>query len=133
MARRLYARIRPVPWPDANLLARWLLNSRCVPVPPIPHEGPERVPKIMQRRALLLPHLRRDPTFAITSSAWDTFRSWEWRPDRRAGYLGDSDWDQRWAPEAPNDGGGDSGGDGGDDADDDDNGRQPLMRHGVLM
>jgi hypothetical protein len=50
----------------------------------------------------------------------------------RARYLGDSDWDQRWAPEAPNDGSGDDGdgGDGGghdgdfDDADDD-NGRQP--------
>jgi hypothetical protein len=87
----------------------------------------------MRRRALLPPHLRRDPAFAITSSAWDTFGSWEWRADSRAGY-----WDQRWAPEAPNDGGGDGGGgdddgrddgDGGDggidDANDDDNGRQP--------
>jgi hypothetical protein len=97
----------------------------------------------MRRRTLLLPHLRRDPAFAITSSVWDTFGSWEWQADRRAGYLGDSNWDQRWALEAPNDGGWDGGGgndgggddrDGGDggghdrgldDADDDDNGRQP--------
>jgi hypothetical protein len=75
MARRLYAHNRPVPWPDANLPAKWLLNKRCVPVPPIPREGPERVPEIMRRRALLPPHLRRDPAFAITSSVWDTFGS----------------------------------------------------------
>jgi hypothetical protein len=64
------------------------------------------------------------------SSAWDTFGSWEWRAARRAGYLGNSDWDQRWAPEAPNnDGGGDGDDSGGHDGDfddvNDDNGRQP--------
>jgi hypothetical protein len=71
----------------------------------------------MRRRALLPPHLRRDSAFAIMSSAWDTFGSKEWRAERRAGYLGDSDWDQRWASEAPND---DDGGDerGGGDGDD---------------
>jgi hypothetical protein len=110
-------------------------------VPPIQSEGSERVPEIMQRRALLPPHLRHDPAFAITSSAWDTFGSWEWRAEWRAGYLGDSHGDQRWTPEAPNDnsdgdgGGGDDGDDGGghdgdvDDEDihdgNDDNGRQP--------
>jgi hypothetical protein len=72
MARSLYARNRTVPWPDANLPARWLLNSRRVPVPPILREGPERVPEIMWQRALLPPHLWRDPAFASMSSAWDT-------------------------------------------------------------
>jgi hypothetical protein len=141
MAWSMYARNMPVPWPDANLPERWLLDSRHVPVPPIPRKVPERVPEIMRWRALLPPHLRRDPVFAITSSAWDMFGSWECQEDRRAGYLGDNDWDQRWAPEAPNnDGGGDDGGGGDGDAggghngdvDDgdfhdgnDDNGRQP--------
>jgi hypothetical protein len=36
-------------------------------------------------------HLRHNPDFAITSPNWDTFAVWEWRPDRRAGYLGDAD------------------------------------------
>jgi hypothetical protein len=29
---------------------------------------------------------------------WETFAAWEWRPDLRIGYLGDADWDQKWAP-----------------------------------
>jgi hypothetical protein len=43
-------------------------------------------------------HLRRDPTFAIESTNWDTFSQWEVRPDRTAGYLGDVDWDRSWEP-----------------------------------
>jgi hypothetical protein len=43
-------------------------------------------------------HLRRDPAFAIESTNWDTFSRWEVRPDRRAGYLGDIDWDRSWEP-----------------------------------
>jgi hypothetical protein len=31
---------------------------------------------------------------------WDTFVAWEWRPDRRTGYLGDADWDQSWVSTA---------------------------------
>jgi hypothetical protein len=123
MARSLYTRNRSVPWPDANLPARWLLNSRRVSVLLIPREGPERVPEIMRQRVLLPPHLRRDPAFAITSLAWDTFGSWEWRADRRTGFLGNSDWDQRWALKAPIDDGG--GHDGDVDDGNDDNGRQP--------
>jgi hypothetical protein len=36
-------------------------------------------------------HLQRDPTFDIGSLNWDTFSRWEVCPDRRAGYLGDTD------------------------------------------
>jgi hypothetical protein len=49
MARRLYAHNRAMPWPDANLPARWHLNSRRVSVPPVPREGPERFLEIMRR------------------------------------------------------------------------------------
>jgi hypothetical protein len=44
--------------------------------------------------------LRRDPAFVIASPKWDTFSAWEWRPERRASYLGDVDWDRQLAPEA---------------------------------
>jgi hypothetical protein len=43
-------------------------------------------------------HLRRDLAFAIESTNWDMFSRWEVRPDRRAGYLGDVDWDRSWEP-----------------------------------
>jgi hypothetical protein len=43
-------------------------------------------------------HLRRDPAFDIESTNWDMFSRWEVRPDRRAGYLGDVDWDRNWEP-----------------------------------
>jgi hypothetical protein len=38
-------------------------------------------------------HLRRDLAFDPVSLNWDTFSRWELRPHRRAGYLGDADWD----------------------------------------
>jgi hypothetical protein len=91
LARRLYARGNPVPWPDVNLPARWHLNSQRVPVPPVPRNGLERVREIHRRRGLLPMHLRHDPAFDIGSPNWDTFSRWELRPDRRAGYLGDAD------------------------------------------
>jgi hypothetical protein len=94
MARRLYTHNRIVPWPDVNLPGRWHLNSRRVPVPPVPRRGQEQVLKIRRRRALLPPTLRRDPAFAIESSAWDTFGRWEWNTEQRADYLGDTDWDR---------------------------------------
>jgi hypothetical protein len=56
LAQRLYARGQP----DVNLPARWHLNSRHVPVQPIPREGSEHVQEIRLRRALLPPHIRRD-------------------------------------------------------------------------
>jgi hypothetical protein len=37
--------------------------------------------------------------FAIESGAWDTFACWEWNAERRAGYLGDTDWDCAGVPE----------------------------------
>jgi hypothetical protein len=102
-ARRLYTPGEPVPWPDVNLPARWHLNSRRGLVPPVPREGPERVKEIHMLRALLPMDLRRDPAFAIASPKWDTFSAWEWRPEQRASYLGDVDWDRQWAPEASSD------------------------------
>jgi hypothetical protein len=48
-------------------------------------------------------HLRCDLDFAIASPDWDTFSAWEWCPERRAGYLGDADWDREWALEASSD------------------------------
>jgi hypothetical protein len=87
-----------VPWSDVSLPARWHLNSHRVPVPPVPRGGPERRREIRQRRALLPMHLWRDPAFAIESTNWDTFSHWEMCPDRRAGYLGDVDWDRSWEP-----------------------------------
>jgi hypothetical protein len=44
--------------------------------------------------------LRRDPYFTIVFPNWDTFSQWEWRPDRRASYLGDANWDRNWTPAA---------------------------------
>jgi hypothetical protein len=81
-----------------NLPVRWHLNSRCVLVPLVPRDGPERQPEIHRRRALLPMHLRRDPPFDIESLNWDKFFRWEVRPDWRAGYLGDVDWDRNWEP-----------------------------------
>jgi hypothetical protein len=36
MARRLYTDNETMLWPDVNLPGRWHLNSRSVPVPPVP-------------------------------------------------------------------------------------------------
>jgi hypothetical protein len=47
--------------------------------------------------------MRRDSAFDIMSPNWDTFSRWEYRPERRVGYLGDADWDRDWAPVAPSD------------------------------
>jgi hypothetical protein len=52
--------------------------------------------------------MRRDLVFAIASPKWDTFASpnrdtfasWEWNAERHASYLGDSNWDRLWVPEA---------------------------------
>jgi hypothetical protein len=51
LARRLYADGAPVPWPDINLLALWHLNSRRVPMPPVPREelGARRVLDVYAR------------------------------------------------------------------------------------
>jgi hypothetical protein len=65
----------------------------------MPREGQERVLEVHRRRALLPPALWRDPAFVIGSGAWDTFARWEWNTERRAGYLGDTDWDRAWVPE----------------------------------
>jgi hypothetical protein len=60
LPRQLYADGEPVPWPDVNLPVQWHLNSRRVPVPPVPRDGRER------RRCALLPmDRRRDPAFDI--------------------------------------------------------------------
>jgi hypothetical protein len=83
LARQLYADGEPVPWSDVNLLARWHLNSRRVPVPPVPRDGPEHLQEIRRRCALLPMDLRRDPAFDIGSLNKDTLSRWEVRPDRR--------------------------------------------------
>jgi hypothetical protein len=132
LARRLYAKGNPTPWPDVNLPGRWHLNSRRVPVPHVLRDGPERVREIRRRRALLPQALRCDPAFNIASPNWDTFSRWELRPDRRAGYLGEADWDPNWAPIASSDDEGDNGEDeydsGGDeDADAD----EDFHKHGA--
>jgi hypothetical protein len=99
MARRLYAHNQIVPWPDVNFPGRWHLNSRRVPSPPVSRGGQERVLEIRRHRALMPPALQRDPTFAIELGAWDTFVRWEWNAERRAGYLGNTDWDRAWVLE----------------------------------
>jgi hypothetical protein len=76
MARWLYARGEPMPWPDVNLPGRWHLKIRRVPVLPVPRDGSERVQEIRRWRALLPLTLRRGPVFAIESPAWDTFARW---------------------------------------------------------
>jgi hypothetical protein len=73
LARQLFADREPVPRPDVNLPARWHLNSRRVPVLPVPRDGPERRREIHRRQAHLPMHLRRDPAFDIESLNWDTF------------------------------------------------------------
>jgi hypothetical protein len=44
-----------------------------------------------------------DPAYAIVSSTWDTFSSWEWEVEHRAGYLSNQCWDRNWVPEASGD------------------------------
>jgi hypothetical protein len=66
-----------------NLSAWWHLNSRRVPVPHVPRDGPERMQEIRRQRALLPMALRRDPAFAIASPNWETFSRWELCPDKR--------------------------------------------------
>ena len=89
-ARRLWEENRPVPWPDVNLPGGgWYLNSRRVPVPPVPEQIRERREEVRRRRTVLPPDLRDDPAFAVTSYNWIAFGTWEFDPRRRAGYLGD--------------------------------------------
>jgi hypothetical protein len=92
-ARRLYAHNQHVPWPDINLSSRRHLKSQRVPVSLLSRSRAERIAEIRRRRALLSVELRRDPAYAIGSTNWDTFSSWEWDAVRWAGYLGDRDWD----------------------------------------
>jgi hypothetical protein len=72
-------------------------------MPSVPREGSERVQEILQRRAFIPPHLRRDQAYVIASLNWNTFSRWEWNVERCAGYLGDVDWDRQWVPEASSD------------------------------
>jgi hypothetical protein len=77
-----------VPWPDVNLPAGWLLNSRRVPMPPVPREGRGRHDEVCRLRLILPSDLRDDPTFAIDSYNWHSFALWEFDPRHQGGYLG---------------------------------------------
>jgi hypothetical protein len=78
-----------VDWPDGSLPGGWHLNSRCVPVPPVPCFGPERVAEIHRHRALMLARLHADPAFGYESQWWDNFGPRERDPVRRAAFLGE--------------------------------------------
>ena len=123
-ARRLWEENRPVPWPDVNLPGGgWYLNSRRVPVPPVPEQGREQREEVRRNRTVLLPDLRDDPAFAVTSYNWITFGTWEFDPRRRAGYLGDASFFDTSATDddAEDDGEDDDEDDGEDDEEDEDN------------
>ena len=49
------------------------LNPDLIPVPPVPREGLEREDEILRRREELPEDLRDHPSFAVTSSHWDTW------------------------------------------------------------
>jgi hypothetical protein len=67
-ARRLWEEGHPMSCPDATFPSSWLLNSRQVPVPPVPHEDRARRDEIHHRRFILPPDPREDPTYALDSS-----------------------------------------------------------------
>jgi hypothetical protein len=56
-----------VHWRDVNPPAGWLLNSRRVPVLPVPCEGCEWCDEINRCRFILPPDLCEDLAFAIDS------------------------------------------------------------------
>jgi hypothetical protein len=87
----LYRCGQSVDWPDCSLLGRWHLNSRRVPIPPVPRFGLDRVTKIRRRRALMSARLRADPAFGYDSQWWDNFGPRERDPVRRAAFLGEAD------------------------------------------
>ena len=80
-ARQLWLENRPVPWPDASLPGGgWYLNSRRVPIAPVPPTGRDRRREIERRRFILPPDLRADPAFAANSRNWLSFGTWEFHP-----------------------------------------------------
>jgi hypothetical protein len=92
-AHRLWEENRAVPWPDASLPGGgWYLNSKHVPVPPVPREGRERRDDVRRRRAILLVDLREDRAYALNSYNWISFGTWEFDARRQAWYLGDVDY-----------------------------------------
>jgi hypothetical protein len=80
---------RPTPWRDVSLPGGWYLNSWCMPVSPLPHEGHKRLDKIPRGRFSLPPDLRDDPAYAINTYNWITSGASDFNPHLRAGYLGD--------------------------------------------
>jgi hypothetical protein len=87
----LYQCGQSVEWPDCSLPGGWHLNSRRVPVPPVPRFGPDRVTEIRRRRVLMPARLRADPAFGYDSQWWDNFGTRERDPVRRAAFLGKVD------------------------------------------
>jgi hypothetical protein len=49
----LYHCGQSVDWPDCSLPSGWHLNSRRMPVPPVPRYGPDWVTEIRRRRGLM--------------------------------------------------------------------------------
>jgi hypothetical protein len=92
-ARSGWEENRTVPWPDASLpVGSWYLNSRRVPVSPVPREGRERHDEVRRHRAILPPDLREDPVYVLNSYNWISFGAREFDSRRQAGYLGDVDY-----------------------------------------
>jgi hypothetical protein len=85
-AQRFFEESCLVPWPDVNLPAGWLLNSRRVLVPPVPREGCEWHDET-RNCFILPPNPWDDLAFIIDSYNWQSFRPWEFDLRRRAGYL----------------------------------------------
>jgi hypothetical protein len=54
-------------------------------VPHVPRDGLEWTRKIWRRRVLLRSELHWDPAFTINSQNSDTFATWEWDVEHRAG------------------------------------------------
>ena len=84
----LWKKNKPVPVEDVHLPGGWHLNSKRVPVPPVPPRGEERTVEILRRRRLLPDYLRGDVQFHPQSEWWDRPAA-ERDPRRRAGLRGE--------------------------------------------
>jgi hypothetical protein len=67
IAQALYDQNTSVGLRDVHLPGGWHLNTRRVPVPPVPRRGQERRAEIRRRRAILPLDLREDPALDIDS------------------------------------------------------------------
>jgi hypothetical protein len=72
----------------------WRLSmDEVVPIPSVPHPGPQWNVEIERQCSFLPPYLLHDPDFAVDSPMWDNYHHHHVVLNKRqgAGFLGDKD------------------------------------------